>query len=192
MNIKGDLKEDYKLCYEYNAESGNYIIDVKLKSFHNFYHDWDNTPNYYRSIHPELVGYLNECSQEIPLKESIEIRFDLDQKAETPGKEKTLMKSYTYYFRYLLRNQMKRIKRVYRQTIFSIIFALILLSLANLLDHYLTETILSSTIITGITVGGWVFMWEAFYTLGFLRPDQRNRIKETQRLLDAPIIFSYS
>ena len=53
---------------------------------------------------------------------------------------------------------------------------------ANLLTTILTE---------GLSIGGWVFLWEAFSLFFFSGQEASNQLKRYVRLLDTKVIFKY-
>jgi hypothetical protein len=185
------MYEDYKQVYDADPKTGEYIIDVKLDRFFDFYHPWDNSKFDRRDMHPELIDYLEDCSKEIPFSEGIAVRFEIESEEKSAEQEQKLEGSFRYYFRYLIRTYKQQRTREYRHTAFLAILALVLLFIANIVDTFLTENAFSLTVIEGIFVGGWVFMWEAVYALGFHRPGERQKMKEAVRLLDAPLFFVY-
>ena len=63
--------QDFRSMYDTNIAAGAFLIEVNLKHYIDFYHEWDNARFKKRDIHPELAEFLLECSEEIPGKESV-------------------------------------------------------------------------------------------------------------------------
>jgi hypothetical protein len=186
-----DSLSDYRTFYAKNQTTGNWIIDIRLEGYGDFYHEWDNARFFKRDIHPELADFLSICSADIPLSEGIEIRFLVQGTAADPAQEENLTASYWNYYRALLREGKRSLRRLYRIAFGSILIALVLLLIAQLSGQYIKENLPFTILTEGILIGGWMFMWEAASLLFFKRPEEQNTLKETRRLAEAPLRFTY-
>ena len=124
---RGETPNDYTTFYLRNDVSGNWIIDIKLEGYGDFYHEWDNARFFKRDIHPELADFLSICSADIPLNQGIEIRFLVQGTGRDPEQEETLTASFRNYYGALLREQKRAMTRLYRISFGAIVIAVILL-----------------------------------------------------------------
>lgn len=70
----------YEKLYRRNELTKRMIIDISMDDYLSFFHEWDNSAFRRRDIHSELVSFLDFCSEDIPLKEKIEIALTLENK----------------------------------------------------------------------------------------------------------------
>lgn len=68
---------NYETLYRRNCDTGRIIIDINLGDYLEFFHEWDNSAFRKRDIHPELVQFLDLCSEDIPLRYKLEIVFSI-------------------------------------------------------------------------------------------------------------------
>ena len=177
--------------YRINQETGNYIIDVALDDYLDFFHEWDNAAFKKRDMHPELAEFLNICSEDIPLKKQFEIHFSVENEARDEQKERRILSSYKNYFELFQRVEKKKIKSHLTKAAFLIAISAGLLTVYNILSGYIASTLFTKVLLEGFMIGGWVFMWEALHVITFQRQQHVVRYKETKRFLNAPITFTY-
>lgn len=67
----------YEALYRRNKDTGRIIIDIALDDYIEFFHEWDNSVFKKRDMHPELAEFLDICSEDIPLREKLEIVFSI-------------------------------------------------------------------------------------------------------------------
>ena len=53
------------------------------------------------------------------------------------------------------------------------------------------ENIVLSTLVEGVSIGGWVFLWEAISTFVFKNRDIREKYRQYKRFSAASICFNY-
>ena len=88
----------YESAYKVNKETGRCVIELALDGYHDFFHEWDNASYKRRDLHPELTGFLDMCSEDIPLKKELEIRIEIgkepkDDRMEDNHLEGTILAS---------------------------------------------------------------------------------------------------
>lgn len=182
---------DYTSMYDTNEITGAYLIEVNLENYLDFYHEWDSARFKKRDMHPELAEFLQECSEEIPGKEKLEISFSVEARQKNMEQERCLEESYRQYFGTAYRGQSKSILRLIRNVIISVAIAVVFLVLAELFTGRLAESIPTTVLIEGFYVGGWVFLWEAVYALAFELPEKVRAGRTDKRLLNTTLSFRY-
>jgi hypothetical protein len=69
--------------------------------------------------------------------------------------------------------------------------SIVLLFLSLYLGSILPGDIFFRTAIEGLSIGGWVFLWEAIVLAFFKSRKLRTKSKRYRRLANAPITFTY-
>lgn len=177
--------------YRVNPETGNYIIDIALDDYLDFFHEWDNAVFKKRDMHPELAEFLDLCSADIPVKEQFEISLAIEGECRDTKKEKTLIESYRNYYALFFRVAQKKIKSHLIKALVLAVISISFLVAYDLLSRIVLEGILTDVFLEGLMIGGWVFMWEALHVIVFQRHEHVVRRKEIQRFINAPITFDY-
>ena len=177
--------------YPKDPNTGHRVIEVVLEDYMDFFHEWDNATFRKRDMHPELAEFLDRCSEDIPIKDKLEINFCVKHENQDIDKEKVIIGSYKNYYSFYNRMKERKIKgNIIKALILVLISLVIILSYEVLVDK-LTETVWNSLFLEGLIIGGWVFMWEALHVISFQVYEHVKRNNEIKRLLKAPILFAY-
>ncbi|WP_027398366.1 hypothetical protein [Anaerovorax odorimutans] len=182
----------YESMYRKNSETGKYIIDIALDGYYDFFHEWDNTSFRKRDIHPELVEFLDLCSEDIPLKKDIEIHFCVANEDKNEEMEKLILKSYDNYYNFFCRIKKKKIKGNFYSSIALAIIALMLILANAILEKKLPNELWYEVPVKGVYIGGYVFFWEALYNGYFGSKELITQKKEIARLGRAKLFFKYN
>lgn len=185
-------KSTYEILYRKNKTNGKIIIDVALNGYNEFFHEWDNAAFRKRDIHQDLAHFLDLCSEDIPLRKSLEIQFCVKTNEKSAEHEDRIRASYLNYYNALLRGEKKKTKRIFRTSGILLFVSVLLLFLHVFLSGNIVNTILSKVFLESLLIGGWVFTWEAIHgiTIDIIIPFRRHR--ELKRFIQADISFSYS
>lgn len=65
------------------------------------------------------------------------------------------------------------------------------LSFAYLLKQHLHMELFKTTVVEGLFIGGWLFLWEAFSLFFFSSQEIRAKLKRYYRFIDGKISFHY-
>lgn len=185
------MKKDYESIYRRNPESGKIVIEISLNDYLEFFHEWDNAAFKKRDMHPELASFLDECSEDIPLKEDLEIQFCLPEELEDPKREDTIRTSYGNFYNSLIFWEKKQIKRIASGSGILLLIALTLLLLYTIMSGRDVQTVLGSVLLESLLIGAWVFTWEAFHGIAIDIVQPFNRRRELKRFLHSAIRFRY-
>lgn len=185
------MKKNYEKIFQRNPANGKIIIEVSLNNYLEFFHEWDNAAFKKRDMHPELAAFLIECSEDIPLKEELEIQFYLETGTQDPQQEETIRTSYRNFYNALICWEKKEVKRIVSGSGILLLIALTLLLLYTILSGKEADTILSSVLMESLLIGGWVLTWEAFHgiAIDIIQPFKRR--KALKRFFDTTISFRY-
>lgn len=182
---------DYQNVFSRNEKTGKMIIEVALDAYLDFYHEWDNAKYRKRDINPELTDFLEECVGQIANKEALEIWFNIEDGERNELKEREIQESFHHYFNYGVSSIKAIIKNLYKAVFGSFLVSLVMLVFLFFVPESYEHNIAAYTLINGLEIGAWVFMWQAFHAIGFERMDEKKKIKEYKRLLAADIHFTY-
>ena len=181
----------YKNIYNQNKNTNRIIIDIALDDYFDFYHEWDNVKFKKRDINPEMAHFLHTCVKQIPSKESLELKFHIENGIKDPKAEAEIRESFNHYYSMEINAVKKDVRNIYKAAAASVIVSLSMLIFVYFAEDDLGEGLLAYTIVNGFEIGVWVFMWQAFYGIVFDRSVEKKRMKEYKRLLDADISFTY-
>lgn len=194
LNIKKlfSQKSNYlNKIYEIDDKTGNYIIEISLDKYTDVFNDWDNASFKKRDIDPDLVFFLENCSEDIPLKYGIDIVFYLPKEIQDKNKEKVIASGIKTYYSFYNHTERKLLKESYRKYLVYIIISFIFLALSYMMANFAKTEIVYVTLSQGVNIGGWVFLWEAISFVFFKRRTKIYDIKTYERLSGAKIYFKY-
>ena len=181
----------YTDVFERSKENGKIIIDIALDDYNDYYHEWDSARNIKRDIHPELYTFLEECSDQIPLKEKLEIRFIIENDVPDPDKEEEIRISFSTFFKASILAQSQKLNSSRFTVIRSIILGVVCLCASFIGRPFLPDNLLSEIILEGTLIGGWVFIWEAIHMSAFSLRQEKIRYRKYSRMKAADLLFTF-
>ena len=185
------LKKPLEKIYEKDEAANSFIISVAIGNYADIFNELDPAPFRKRDLNQNLRDYLEDSSSDIPLKYNIILQFNISVEAMDPDKEEKIrsgLKTYFKFVRDLLRN---RISQSYKKSSIYVFSSFLLLSLSYLLRTTMIAGLFFTILVEGITIGGWVFLWEAISTFAFRNREVRGNYRHYKRFADAPIRFNY-
>ena len=96
----------YESAYKVNKEAGRCVIELALDGYHDFFHEWDNASYKRRDLHPELTGFLDMCSEDIPLKKELEIRIEIGKEPKDDRMEAQIRQSFENYSSFFIKKKL--------------------------------------------------------------------------------------
>lgn len=193
-----DIKRFYKKktnylskIYEVDATTKNYIIEISLDKYTDVFNDWDHASFKKRDIDPDLVFFLESCSEDIPLKYGIDICFYLPKEIQDKDRERIIVSGLKTYYSFYYHTERRTLKESYKKYLGYIIVAFIFLALSYIMANFAKNEIVYVTLSQGINIGGWVFLWEAISFVFFKRRKIVYDIKTYERLAGASVYFKY-
>lgn len=178
-------------AYKTNQETGRTVIELGLDHYNEFFHEWDNASYKRRDLHPELVSFLDLCSEEIPMKKDLEIRIQISKEPQDVQKEEQMRQSFQNYYGFFIKQKKKKINRNFRSSAMLALVGIGLIFLNALLTMDLPDKLWYEVPLKGLYIGGYVFFWEALYNGYFGSKEMLYRNKELARLRRAKLVFSY-
>ncbi|MBN2287402.1 MAG: hypothetical protein JXQ26_05185 [Tissierellales bacterium] len=190
MKIK-NIKLDPKKLYRYHQEKMCFFIDVQLDGYREIYNEWDFSPLYNRDIDEDLVAYLKNSYEEIPLKSEIIISISVPRSERNSDRESKSIESMKNYFMYLIRIKNREMQGVKKRMIYYLVIGAALLSLANFTETIPLSAGYMQILSQGLFVGGWVLFWEVFSDIFFELTEMRKDLKIYYKMYASWIEFRY-
>lgn len=177
--------------YTIDSETGDYIIEISLNDYDDIFNSWDSSVYNIRDLDSSLKSFIQECSDDVDLRRQIVLRFNMQNEKKSAETETLILKSIRNYFHYRLSSTQKRLRERRKKAFFYIGASLIFTLISILMKNSVEVKIIGQVILQGLTVGGWIFLWEACSLLFLQRHELTRKKKEYRRLLEAPVRFRY-
>lgn len=185
-------KKNYlKQIYKMNPETKAYIIEVSLVDYNEIFNGWDPSPYKRRDLDPDLVNYMEDCSTDIPFEFYLELQFYMPEDQYNEEKENLSRVGIKNNFDFTSHFIKKEIKQIGKKIILYIMMAIAFLSVGYLSGQQVEPNFFTAILIEGLTVGGWVFLWEAFTLSFFSRQEEYSRLKMYRRFQNTEVSFKY-
>jgi hypothetical protein len=177
--------------YQRDKDTKAFIISVAIQDYIDIFNELDSAPFRIRDLNHELRVFLEECSSDIPIKFDIIIKFNVSREKQDAEKEEKIRLGLKTYFSNV-RNSLKReIQGSYQKSTFYALASFILLLSSYSLRPLIFDSIVFTTLVDGISIGGWVFLWEAISNFAFKNRETREKYKQYKRFSGTPIVFHY-
>jgi hypothetical protein len=187
MNDLDSLRE----IYPFDQQTRTFIILARVNLYDDFFNPLDPSPAPARDLSPELVEYLNQCSDEILNKYRIEIVLRVQNEAQDTQREQECLKSLRTFYQHETFVAKNQIRRKRGMALRYILVSLICLAAYIFSEQWNSLMFLWSLLREAVLIGGWLFMWEAV-TLNFIEMDiHYEEIKKYKRLIKAKAGFTY-
>lgn len=177
--------------YARNPLNGHYIIEVSLTNYAEIFNDWDHAPYKRKDINPDLLGFLEDSIDDIPMEYDIDICFYLAEETRFHEKEHIITDWFRTFYTFYIEIEKQKIRAILKSAILYMLVSAALLIVSYFGVLY-KDNIFVYTITEILIVGGWVFLWEAMDRLIFQRKVVRRLIQNYERFRKAEISFRYS
>ena len=180
--------------YRYSQKLNTSYIDIALEGYRKLYNEWDFSPATDRDLDEDLFQYLEESVEEIPQNHNICVVFNIPIELKDKTKEGKSIRGLVNYFNYMIRKENNKRRLKLRTGSLYGLWGLILLFIATLADLYIRQYPqyeVFTFIQEGLSVGGWVLLWELCNIAFFGTEEHSIHLKTFKRLRDAKIVFSY-
>ncbi|WP_261132304.1 hypothetical protein [Bacillus sp. Marseille-Q3570] len=138
-----------------------------------------------------MKSFLEDCSQDIALNNNVVLRFNIEDEQKEPSLEKTIVQGIRNYFDYNYHIMKKKLEERWRKTLLYVLISVLFTAASLYFKNTMESEMVDHIILQGLTVGGWVFLWNAFSMLFIQSSDLLKKRKQYRRLLTTPIKFRY-
>jgi hypothetical protein len=188
--VKFDKKVLDKI-YHFDDELDAFTISIAIEDYIDIFNQLDFAPFKIRDLNHELRRFLEECSSEIPLRYGIILNFTVSREKQDSEKEEKIKTGLKTYFSNVKNSMKREIDGSYQKSTFYVVAAFLLLLTSYSLRPLILGSIIFSTLVEGVSIGGWVFLWEAISTFAFNNRGIREKYKHYRRFSGAPVRFDY-
>lgn len=175
--------------YTVDTATNLYMIEVGLAQYADIFNEWDPAPFKRRDIDPDLEIYLERSLDKTPWKYPIELCFIIPKEMYNEQTEEEFRKGLRNSFAfklYLLRKERKKINaRIFTFIVVGFVF----LGVAATFSEKFADIIWLSTLVEGLSISGWVLLWEAVSLFFFTNRELHYRYRTYRRLQNALVVF---
>ena len=177
--------------YRTNPETNAFVIEISLDDYSEIFNGWDPSPVKRRDLDPEFVGFLEQCASDIPLRFPLELQLYMPAGKLDKDKESLSREGIKNNLDFMVHFIRKSLAEIRQKAMIYVTAAFAFLSVGYASRHLADLGMVNAILAEGLSIGGWVFLWEAFSLLFFSGQEERNRLKRYVRFQDAEIIFRY-
>jgi hypothetical protein len=177
----------------YDREPGTdvFIVKLSIAEYTDIFNELDPSPLRHRDLAHPVISYLDDCSSDIPLKFRFHLQIICPREIMNAGRENRVKNGLKTYFNYMLLLYKKDRHILRKKSIVYFLTSILLIFLSFYIGSKTPSDIFFETIIEGLSIGGWVFLWEAIVLAVFKSRKLRVKSKRYRRLAEAPISFIY-
>ncbi|MEN6483130.1 MAG: hypothetical protein ABFD29_13290 [Anaerolineaceae bacterium] len=177
--------------YQFDSNTNTFNIEVILPEYADIFNHLDPSPIRKRDLSPDLVEYIRLCSLEIPMNYKIRLSINISNENRDDQKEQETIKGIQYFALYMLNHLNAKILLPRKRSIKYVLFSFLFITLSAFSPALNDQNILMNFLRQGLTVGGWVFLWNAI-SLNFIdQDDSKELMKRYKRLSKSEIVFTY-
>lgn len=180
--------EILKKFYATNPITNEYIIELGANSYNDIFNSWDSSKQEIRDLNSEMKSYIESCSYDIDLRHNVILGLKVHEQ-QNEQMEKTIMASIYNYFGYMVLSFNKLIWARCKTAAFFVLVSIMFLIFTILIQEKATESVAYGLAFQSLTIGGWVFLWEAISMILIRGSEVQERRKIYKRLLNAKILF---
>lgn len=177
--------------YKKDKATNSYIIDIKIKNYDDLFNGFDFSPYQRKDINSNIKEFIEECSTDIPAKYKIKLNFNILKNNMDKEQEEKVKNGYKNYFSLVLNSIERKYKSTSKSNLFYVLIAFFLLSISTTLVFLFHISPLINMLVEIISIGCWVFLWQAITTFFFDNKVTKKEYKFYKRIYDASILFNY-
>lgn len=175
-----------------NKRTLHYIINLKIHKYSDIFDNLDDSPLKLRSINKNIQSYLKDSFANIPSKNNTGISFHITGEKKNKVMEESIMHALQRCCLRRLKFKRSELKSSNIDTVIYVLTSVLLLSVGfDLETIFIKKSVLLSTVLEGVNIGGWIFLWEAISMLLFKSKDINSEIQEIHRILSSNVSFTY-
>lgn len=175
--------------YDYNKDDNSYKLEIKVSKYEDLFNSLDPAPLRKRDLDHDFVKYLEDFSDDIPLKYGIQLYIYFPHTQPENNNAERVSTAIKSYYNFMLLDSKKQIHAFQKESALFILVAIMLLFCAFYIGNTVKTNYFFKILIEGFNIGGWVFFWEALSILIFKIRKIIKKGKMYQRILDADVNF---
>lgn len=178
-----------KKIYDRNHENGSFLIKVSINRYIDIFNDLDPSPLRKRDLDQDFISYLEDCSSDIPLRYGIELHIFCPAEIRDSVKEDRVRAGIKTYCNLMMLTFKNKLVESYKISAVYMIVFITLMSIAFTIGPKMPVSIITETFLEGVSIGGWVFLWEAIALIFIKNKKTRTLYKRHSRLENAPVYY---
>ncbi len=190
------MNKIFQKMYEFSEKDNAYIIKLSLNSYLDMFNRIDNNPISKKDLNQSVVSYIEDCSEDISLDKNIILDIRIKKDIYSSDLETRARHGLMNYFEYMQEYHKMIMKKKVRTSLLFIILFIILATLSYSIDSFAinsfsidSKSIMFRTFKQGISIGSWVFLWEAIVGMTIKYKPSRIFYLFYKRLKNAKVIF---
>jgi len=187
----GKLRDYLMQMYRVNPESQAFILDIDLEKYAEVFNEWDRAPFNKKALEPELLAFIDDCSEDIPMRYKLEFCFHLPKIKKDKRKEIAIIAGLRNYFDFNIHLLKEERFNENKKVALYIIIAFSFLFSFSFFSKKINNHAILSIMLEGLMIGGWVFLWEAFSSFFFTKNEIGKKVNIFRRYYNAKIEFIY-
>jgi hypothetical protein len=187
------MKRDVSLkkIYQQDPETAAFLIEVALDRYEEIFNEWDPAPYKRRDLNPDLRYYLEDSSDDIPLKHNVKLLFKAPAQIYDDPKECSVLEGLSVWLTCAEDAARKALRKLRGRAVTYLCAAAVLLTAVAQLSRVHDAPLWLAVVRDGLTIGSWVFAWELISIFFFERVALRRELKKWKRLAEAKVGFAY-
>jgi hypothetical protein len=177
--------------YERDQQTKAFIISVAIDQYVDVFNELDSAPWRRRDLDHDLRIFLEESSSDIPLKYEIVLQFNVSKDTKDADKEERIKLGLRTYFSFVRNSLQAKIRDTYQKSGLYMLASFLLLFVSFSFQLETVGNTVLTTLVNGVNIVGWVFLWEAISTFAFTSRDAREKFSHYKRLSEAEVRFTY-
>lgn len=177
--------------YTIDPDSGDYIIEIALMDYDEVFNTWDSSVYNIRDLDSSLKSFLEEFSSEIDSLYKIKLIFTMQNEKKDVEMEKSIKIGVRNYFNYRYFVTTKQTVQNRKKSMVYILVSILFTILSTYFQTSEENKLIKELVLLNLTVGSWVFLWEAFSLLFMQSSRLSKKRRHYERIVSAPIEFRY-
>lgn len=177
--------------YDFSESDNAFIIKLSPDSYLDLFNKLDHNPIRKKDLNQSVINYIESCSNDISLDKNIILEIKIKKAAHSNDLENRVRKGLLNYFEYMVEYYRQKMKKQWSTSLLFLVLFILLatssLKFASLAVD--SKNVLFKTLVQGISIGSWVFLWEAIVGVTINYKPNRMHFRFYKRLLNAKIIF---
>ena len=176
--------------YHYSSRSNTYEISLSLGNYEEIYNPYDYSQYRKRDMDEDFLDYIYDECRGIPLKHNVKLLFHIKEEAYDEEKTKNLKNAIKNNFTWRMGINTNRLKELYKKCLLLLFGgAAFIVATFIFLNAFNAENAFFDAFGEGLSIIGWVFLWDLVEILSFEVTKLTKKRKYLKRLINSKVEF---
>ncbi|PIE55567.1 MAG: hypothetical protein CSA35_00155 [Dethiosulfovibrio peptidovorans] len=186
------IREYLEEKFTRDPQTGALEVRLRFKSYEDLFEPLDGAPYGEKNLSSALVRVLLHLFEEIPLEYPYVLVFEFTGVCRVPRMEERCAKDFYRWCHYRSALARKRVQKNTKDTLLYACIAAILIGASSLMGKFYPSSMLERELLHQVlTVGWWIFAWQAGSNLLLNWGHIRAPLRQFTRLQTYPVRFEY-